>query len=124
MCLEGFGLKKVDNILSEIEKSRSLSLERFLISLAIPLVGRRSAQTLSQFLVMQGVSTNAGFIGLMDEISSAEIQEKFLLIDDLGPQTLLECTQFFTTQRVLVASLLQEIHLIFPSIRRAEYDDG
>ena len=46
--LEGFAEKSADNLLEEIEKSRDISLGRFLNSLSIKHVGTRTAQTLAQ----------------------------------------------------------------------------
>ncbi|MYB26108.1 MAG: NAD-dependent DNA ligase LigA [Candidatus Dadabacteria bacterium] len=46
--LEGFAEKSADNLLEEIEKSRDISLERFLNSLSIKHVGTRTAQTLAR----------------------------------------------------------------------------
>ncbi len=46
--LEGFAEKSADNLLEEIEKSRDISLGRFLNSLSIKHVGTRTAQMLAQ----------------------------------------------------------------------------
>ena len=46
--LEGFAEKSVDNLLEEIEKSKDISLGRFLNSLSIKHVGTRTAQTLAR----------------------------------------------------------------------------
>ena len=46
--LEGFAEKSVDNLLEEIEKSKDISLGRFLNSLSIKHVGTRTAQRLAR----------------------------------------------------------------------------
>lgn len=113
MMIEGFGTKKIENILSEIEKARTLPIDRFLIALAIPLVGRRSAQMLSLFFREQDIRTNADFHMFLSRIESPEMQEQLLSIRDLGPQTLREFVHFFVEHRSTVDRLLDEVVLSF-----------
>lgn len=46
--IEGFGAKSVDNLLSSIEKSRNTTLQRFLYSLSIPLLGKSASQDITK----------------------------------------------------------------------------
>ena len=46
-ALEGFGKKSVAKLLSSIEKSRNTSLERFLFSLSIPLLGKSASMMIA-----------------------------------------------------------------------------
>lgn len=46
--LEGFGEKSIDNLLDEIEKSKSNSLERLLFALGIRHVGKKTAKILAR----------------------------------------------------------------------------
>lgn len=46
--LEGFGDKSVEKLLSSIEKSRNTSLERFIYSLSIPLVGKSASKMIAE----------------------------------------------------------------------------
>lgn len=45
--LDGFGKKSVDKLLVSIEKSRNTSLERFLYSLSIPLLGKSASMMIA-----------------------------------------------------------------------------
>ena len=47
--LEGFGKKSVEKILNSIEKSRTTSLQRFLYSLSIPLLGKSASKDIAEF---------------------------------------------------------------------------
>lgn len=48
--LDGFGVKSVMNLLSSINKSSSnVSLDRFIYSLSIPLIGRSASKTISKY---------------------------------------------------------------------------
>lgn len=46
-ALDGFGKKSVDKLLASIEKSRKTSLERFLYSLSIPLLGKSASMMIA-----------------------------------------------------------------------------
>lgn len=47
-ALDGFGKKSVDKLLISIEKSRKTSLERFLYSLSIPLLGKSASMMIAE----------------------------------------------------------------------------
>lgn len=46
--LDGFGKKSVDKLITVIEKSRNTTLDRFLYSLSIPLIGRSASKDISR----------------------------------------------------------------------------
>lgn len=46
--LDGFGKKSVNKLLSSVEKSRNTSLERFIYSLSIPLIGKSASKDISK----------------------------------------------------------------------------
>ena len=46
--IKGYGVKKINNILTAIEKSRECKLENFLISLGIPLIGKTASKIISK----------------------------------------------------------------------------
>ena len=48
MKLEGFGNQSVNNLMDAIEKSKNTTLERFLFSLSIPLIGRSASKDISK----------------------------------------------------------------------------
>ena len=45
--MDGFGKKSVEKLLASIEKSRNTSLERFLYSLSIPLLGKSASMMIA-----------------------------------------------------------------------------
>ena len=49
MNLEGFGRKSVEKLLDAIEKSRNITLDRFLNSLSIPFIGHSTSKVLAKF---------------------------------------------------------------------------
>lgn len=47
--LDGFGEKSVKKLLDSIEKSRTTTLDRFIYSLSVPLIGRSASKTISKY---------------------------------------------------------------------------
>ena len=47
-ALEGFGNRSVNKLLTSIEKSRNTSLERFLYSLSVPLLGKSASKMIAE----------------------------------------------------------------------------
>lgn len=47
--LEGFGKKSVDKLLESIEKSRYTTLDRFIYSLSIPMIGKSASKDVAEF---------------------------------------------------------------------------
>lgn len=60
--LDGFGKKSVDKLFASIEKSRKTSLERFLYSLSIPLLGKSASMMIAD-------SVDYDFDTFIDEIT-------------------------------------------------------
>lgn len=49
IALEGFGKRSVNKLLKSIEKSTCTTLDRFIYSLCIPLIGRSASKTISKY---------------------------------------------------------------------------
>ena len=62
-ALEGFGKRSVEKLLNSIEKSRKTSLERFLYSLSIPLLGKSASMMIAD-------SVDYDFDIFIDEMTS------------------------------------------------------
>lgn len=75
LSLDGFGKKKVDGLLEEIEKSREVTLERFLCALGIKNLGSSKCKMVSRY-----------FNGSYEELLKA-LKEgfDFSKIEDFGP---------------------------------------
>lgn len=73
MQLEGFGEKSVRKLLNSIDKSRNTTLDRFIYSLSIPLIGRSASKDISnacangdinQFRMIMDLEAEYAFISL------------------------------------------------------------
>lgn len=80
--LEGFKEKSVNNLLSSIEKSKTVSLPRFIMSLAIKHVGAGTAELLA---------TAAGDIEGLSKMT----EEDLLKIDGIGPKVATAVVEYF-----------------------------
>ncbi len=70
ISLKGFGEKKARNLVEALEKSKHCTLDRFLISIGIPNVGKRTARDLAvRFKTLEGLKTaDSAALAQVDEI--------------------------------------------------------
>ncbi len=68
--LKGFGDKKISNLMDAIEKSKNCPLDRFLLAIGIPNVGKRTARDLAiRFGTLEGLRTaSAEELAKVDDI--------------------------------------------------------
>lgn len=86
--LEGFANKKVDNLLSSIERSKNAPLDKFLYALGISGIGERTAKTL--------VNTYND-IDMYKNLN----EEELLKINDIGPILALNIVNYFKNEENL-----------------------
>ena len=98
LALPRFAEKSVDNILSAIEKSRRVTLARFLVGLSIPQVGEETALDLSRHFKNLEKLRGASF-------------EKLEVLSGVGPIIAKSVVDFFASEenKKIVANLLAEI---------------
>ncbi len=82
-CLKNFKEKSIQNVLSSLERSKEVSLARFLMALGIPHVGAETAELLAR---------RAGCIEALYQIGEDELLE----IDGVGPIVAESVVTFFT----------------------------
>lgn len=78
--LEGFGKKSVEKLLSSIEKSRNTTLDRFIYSLSIPMIGKAISKLIAEkvnysireFITIMGIK-GAVYFSSLDGISDKKI---------------------------------------------------
>ena len=97
--LDGFGKRSVEKLLSSIEKSRSTSLERFIYSLSIPLIGKSASKDISKLC-------EDNFDNLIDLMKSSP--EKLLTIDGFGVTMMRSITKWWYENSLLVYELSKE----------------
>lgn len=97
--MDGFGKKSVEKLLASIEKSRNTSLERFVYSLSIPLIGKSASKDISKLCE----DNFDNLIGLMKSSP-----EKLLIIDGFGVVTMNSMAKWWYENSLWVYELSKE----------------
>ena len=63
--MNGFGKKSVEKLLDSIEKSRKTTLDRFLFSLSVPLLGKSASQDIAENCTIENTSSIGNFMQIM-----------------------------------------------------------
>ena len=96
--LDGFGKRSVEKLLDAIEKSRNITLDRFIYALCIPLIGRSASKTIAKYF-------NYDFkewyqIGISQPF-------RYTLLDDFG-ETMQNSIHNFAVNMDMIADLADE----------------
>ena len=100
--LEGFGKKSVEKLLSSIKKSRNTTLERFVYSLSIPLIGKSASKDISKLC-------EENFDNLIDLMKSSP--EMLLTIDGFGITMMNSIAKWWYENSLWVYELSKEFFL-------------
>ena len=111
MKVKGLGKKSVEKLLSNIEKSRNITMENFLVALCIPNVGRTASKALSKYY--NGDITSFIFN------DSSEIYFDFTVIPDFGEITSKAINKFFTENIQEVSYLYEEMNFIIETEQKS-----
>jgi DNA ligase (NAD+) len=131
--LEGFETKKTDNLIAEIDKSRTMPLANLLVALGIPEVGRKTAKTLAEYVagrIPEGMRTSCENEGtsaspisyvrgydllvIFAELASEELQS----VDDIGPSTAESVVSYFEENHDALAELFAELAPVVPEAKK------
>ena len=82
IALKGFGLKKADKLLAELEKSKDCELDAFLFAIGIPNIGKKTARDLM------------AHFGSLQALMDAKADE-LTQLDDVGEIVAASITEFF-----------------------------
>ncbi len=95
VALKGFGVKKADKLLAELEKSKHCELDAFLFAIGIPNIGKKTARDLMTHF------------GSLSALMTAT-QEELVALDDVGEIVAASITEFFAQEenRTFVDRLL------------------
>ena len=104
MALKGFGPKKADKLLSELEKSKDCELDAFLFAIGIPNIGKKTARDLMEHF------------GSLESLMAAE-EAELTALDDVGSIVAGSITEFFAdaenrqfVQRLLACGVKPRMH--------------
>lgn len=108
--LDGFGKRSVEKLLDAIDKSRNITLDRFIYALCIPLIGRSASKTIAKYF-------NYDFkewyqIGISQPF-------RYTLLDDFG-ETMQNSIHNFAVNMDMIADLEDEF--IFEKVEEKSSD--
>lgn len=108
--LDGFGKRSVEKLLDAIDKSRNITLDRFIYALCIPLIGRSASKTIAKYF-------NYDFkewyqIGISQPF-------RYTLLDDFG-ETMQNSIHNFAVNMDMIADLADEF--IFEKVEEKSSD--
>ena len=98
--LEGFGEKSVMNLLSSINKSTNTTLDRFIYSLSIPLIGRSASKTINKYF-------NGDFDRFYKECCIDSFD--FTVLDDFGDAMNESISNYIKKNVVMIGNLAKEM---------------
>ena len=102
---DGFGKKSVENILDAIEKSRNITLDRFICALSIDGVGKSASKTISD-----------AFNGNFNEfINAFDNGFDWMALTDVGDITAQNINEYLTKNEVEIKELAKEFNFILPA---------
>lgn len=110
--LDGFGKKSVDKLLASIEKSRKTSLERFLYSLSIPLLGKSASYNIAKSCTEQNTSSIGNFMVTM----ITDGAEHFRSISGIGDSLINSLNTYFNKYCSEIFELSKEFTFESPNI--------
>ena len=104
VVLKGFGEKKADKLLAELEKSKDCELDAFLFAIGIPNIGKKTARDLMEHF------------GSLDSLMQAD-EDELTALDDVGGIVAASITEFFADEdnqafvrRLLACGVKPQIH--------------
>lgn len=108
-CLDGFGEKSVNKLLKAIEKSCSITLDKFLYSLSIPMVGKTASK-----LIAEKVKYNFDdFLEIMNNNNASY----FICIDGIGNSIINSLDNYFANHYIEITSLASGFKFEIPVIK-------
>ena len=104
VVLKGFGEKKADKLLAELNKSKDCELDAFLFAIGIPNIGKKTARDLMEHF------------GSLDSLMQAD-EDELTALDDVGGIVAASITEFFADEdnqafvrRLLACGVKPQIH--------------
>lgn len=109
--MEKFGKKSVEKLLANIEKSRKTTLDRFLYSLCIPLIGKTASKQISE-------DFNGNLLDVMRFAHNPN--DSFNVFEGIGEAMDTELTRYIVNYADEIASLANEFNFALPEVESGD----
>ena len=102
---EGFGEKSYLNLIKSINEKKIISLEKFIYSLGIPQIGRRTSNLLSKHFK----NFHKWFISI-ENLSNGNVKvyNDYINIDGIGPDVVDDIKNFFNNEKIKIVKKLSQ----------------
>lgn len=110
--IDGFGKKSVEKLLNSIEKSRKTTLDRFLYSLSIPLLGKSASQDIAENCTIENTSSIGNFMQIM----ITDGAEHFRSISGIGGSLINSLNSYFNIHCSEIFELTKEFKFESPIV--------
>ena len=110
--LNGFGKKSVEKLLNSIEKSRKTTLDRFLFSLSVPLLGKSASQDIAENCTIENTSSIGNFMQIM----ITDGAEHFRSISGIGDSLINSLNSYFNIHCSEIFELTKEFEFESPIV--------
>lgn len=110
--IDGFGKKSVKKLLNSIEKSRKTTLDRFLYSLSIPLLGKSASQDIAENCTIENTSSIGNFMQIM----ITDGAEHFRSISGIGDSLINSLNSYFNIHCSEIFELTKEFKFESPIV--------
>lgn len=107
--IEGFGEKSVEKLLAAIEKSRDVTLERFLCALSIPLLGSTQSKIISK-------AVNEDWKALLN-VMNEQGAKYFRSLSGIGGSIINSIDEYFTKNHISIVALADEFNFKKPETK-------
>ncbi len=111
-ALDGFGKKSVEKLLNSIEKSRKTTLDRFLFSLSVPLLGKSASQDIAENCTIENTSSIGNFMQIM----ITDGAEHFRSISGIGDSLINSLNSYFNIHCSEIFELTKEVKFESPIV--------
>lgn len=110
--MNGFGKKSVEKLLDSIEKSRKTTLDRFLFSLSVPLLGKSASQDIAENCTIENTSSIGNFMQIM----ITDGAEHFRSISGIGDSLINSLNSYFNIHCSEIFELTKEFEFESPIV--------
>ena len=112
--IEGYKEKSVNNLFGAIENARNTTLDRALVALGIPNVGKKTAKQIAQ--LFSDVSDRDALLEKIFVVT----EEDLLNLADIGPETARAFVNFMSDNWKIVENFFQELHFSFVHQKKSD----
>lgn len=104
LALDGYKEKSVQNLIDSLERARHTTLDRALVALGIPNVGKKTAKQMVEIF-----SWHEAIDDILHRCFSVS-EEELLQLPDIGPETARAFVDFMQENRDVVQGFFSELH--------------